>query len=57
MLSSVGTSEIIDIAIVGAVLLLGAAGFWRGIVKELFISASILLAYVVTLEWAARWGR
>jgi hypothetical protein len=57
MLNSIGTSEIIDIAIVGAVILLGAAGFWRGIVKELFISASLLLGWVVSLEWAARWGR
>ena len=57
MLDSIGTPEIIDIAIVGAVVLLAAAGFWRGVVKELFISASLLLAYTVTLEWAARWGR
>ena len=60
MLNSIGTPQIIDIAIAGAVILLGAAGFWRGIVKELFISASLLFAWVVSLEWAAAgavgWG-
>jgi uncharacterized membrane protein required for colicin V production len=57
MLDSIGTPQIIDIAIAGAIVLLGAAGFWRGVVKELFISASLLFAWVVSLEWAARWGR
>ena len=57
MLDSIGTPEIIDIAIAGAVLLFALAGFWRGLVKELFISATLLLGYLVTLEWAARWGR
>jgi hypothetical protein len=57
MVSSIGTPQIIDIAIVGAIVLFGAAGFWRGLIKELFISASLLLGYVVTLEWAPRWGR
>jgi uncharacterized membrane protein required for colicin V production len=57
MISSIGTPQIIDIAIVGAVVLFAAAGFWRGLSKELFISASLLLGYVVTLEWASRWGR
>jgi hypothetical protein len=56
MIDSIGTPEIVDIAITGAVLLLAAAGFWRGVAKELFISASLLLGYVLTLEWAARWG-
>jgi hypothetical protein len=57
MFDSIGTSQIIDIAIAGAVILLGAAGFWRGVVKEVFISASLLLAYIVTLEWAPEWGK
>lgn len=57
MLDSIGTPEVIDIAIVGAVLLFALAGFWRGLVKEMFISATLLLGYLVTLEWAARWGR
>lgn len=57
MLDSIGTPEIVDIAIVCAVLLMAAAGFWRGVAKELFISASLLLGYVLTLEWAARWGK
>jgi hypothetical protein len=56
MFDAIGTPEIIDIAIVGVTLLLGAAGFWRGVAKEVFISASLLLAYLVSLEWAARWG-
>lgn len=57
MLNSMNTSQFIDIAIAGAVILLAVAGFWRGVVKELFISASLLLAYILTLEWAADWGR
>jgi hypothetical protein len=57
MLDSIGTPEIIDLAILGATLLLAAAGFWRGVAKEVFISASLLLSYLITLEWAARWGR
>jgi uncharacterized membrane protein required for colicin V production len=56
MMSSIGTPQIIDIAIIGAVVLFGAAGFWRGLNKELYITASLLLGYDVTLEWAARWG-
>jgi uncharacterized membrane protein required for colicin V production len=56
MLESIGTPQIIDISIAGAIVLLAAAGFWRGIVKELFISASLLFAWVFSLEWAARWG-
>lgn len=56
MLDSIGAPQIVDIAIGGAVLFLAAAGFWRGLLRELFISASLLLAYLVTLSWAARWG-
>ena len=47
MFSSIGNPEIIDIAIVGATILMAAAGFWRGVVKEVFVSTSLLLASMV----------
>lgn len=55
-MDSLSTRHIIDLAIVGAALLLGVAGFWRGVAKEVFISAGALLGYSLALEWSARWG-
>src|SRR4029079_11623855 len=57
MLDSIGTPQIIDIAIAGALVLLGAAGFWPRVGKQLVIFAPLRFAWVVSLEWAARWGR
>ena len=55
-MESLDTRHIIDIAILGAALLLGVAGFWRGIAKEVFFSAGALLGYSLTIQWSERWG-
>ena len=55
-MDQISTANVIDVAIVGTALLLGIAGFWRGVAKEIYISGSILLGYVLAVQWAVRWG-
>jgi uncharacterized membrane protein required for colicin V production len=50
------TANIIDIAIISAALLLGIAGFWRGVAKEVFISSALLLGISLAQQWGDRWG-
>lgn len=52
----IGTPEVVDIALIAGVLLLGALGSWRGAVKELFGSVSIPLGLLVASEWAVEWS-
>ena len=55
-MESLDTKHIIDIAILSATLLLGIAGFWRGIAKEVFLSAGALIGYSLAIQWSGRWG-
>ncbi len=56
MMEQIGTPEIIDLAVITVCVLMGIAGFWRGVVKESLISAALLFGLVVGLEWGNRWG-
>lgn len=51
-----GTPEIIDLLLVGGILILGALGAWRGVVKETFISGALLLGLVVSQQWTSEWS-
>jgi uncharacterized membrane protein required for colicin V production len=55
-MDQLGTPHIIDFAILGAALLYGVAGFWRGVAREVFISASLLLGNALAVQWSPRWG-
>jgi hypothetical protein len=55
-MDQIGTANIIDMAILCAALLLGIAGFWRGVAKEVFISCAVLLGYSLAVGWSDRWG-
>jgi uncharacterized membrane protein required for colicin V production len=52
----IGTPELIDICIVAAILVLALVGSWRGAVKEVFVSASLLLGVLVGDYWTAEWS-
>jgi uncharacterized membrane protein required for colicin V production len=56
MFDRIGTPEIIDIATVVVVAVIGAFGFWRGIVKEFLITAGILIGAFVAFTWETRWA-
>jgi uncharacterized membrane protein required for colicin V production len=50
------TSDFIDIALIACLLLAAVPGSWRGIVKETFISASLLLGLIVSSFWIDTWA-
>ncbi|MGH2533752.1 MAG: CvpA family protein [Thermomicrobiales bacterium] len=50
-------ANILDILLGAIVLLAMPLGFWRGVGREVFVSAGILLGIVVANAWAERWGR
>src|SRR3954463_8032137 len=56
MFDSIGKPEIVDGVVVLIAILRGLAGFWRGIIKESLITASVLLGNLLALAWADRWG-
>ncbi|MGH2560737.1 MAG: CvpA family protein [Thermomicrobiales bacterium] len=47
---------ILDILLGVIVLLAMPLGFWRGIGREVFVSAGILLGIAIAAPWADRWG-
>jgi uncharacterized membrane protein required for colicin V production len=55
-MDQISTSHIIDLTILAGALLFGVAGFWRGVAKEVFTSAGVLLGYVIAFQWSGRWG-
>jgi uncharacterized membrane protein required for colicin V production len=56
MLDSIGKPEIVDGAVVLATILLGLAGFWRGIIKESLITGSLTIGNLVAISWTERWA-
>lgn len=55
MPDQIGTPEIIDIVTVAAVVIIGAFGFWRGVVKELLITSGLLVGTLLGTFWEDRW--
>jgi hypothetical protein len=50
-------ATILDILLVMIVLFAMPIGFWQGVGREVFVSASILLGIAVASVWEASWGR
>ena len=47
----------VDWVLIGLMLLSGALGFWRGVVKEFFALLAWLLGFVVCSRYAFEWSR
>src|SRR4051794_32452228 len=54
MLDRIGTPEIIDIVTVAVIVLLGAFGFWRGILKEVLITGGMVVGALLSSFWEIR---
>ncbi|HMM42317.1 MAG TPA: CvpA family protein, partial [Thermomicrobiales bacterium] len=47
---------VLDILLILLILLLTPIGFWRGPVKELFVTLGILFGVLLSDYWARPWG-
>jgi uncharacterized membrane protein required for colicin V production len=47
----------VDWVLIGLMLLSGALGFWRGVVKEFFALLAWVLGFVVCSRYAFEWSR